>query len=170
MSIIKNTQDILEQVRTLVSSLSEDQFISELKVLNGSTIGQHVRHMVEFYIELYKGCKTGIVSYDDRVRDLKLESDQKFVLSNLDEISYLCGEYDLERSLIVVSNHGNISDSVMESRTSFMRELVYAADHTVHHLAIVKIAMKIEFPSLVIPENVGVAPSTIRYRETACAQ
>jgi hypothetical protein len=50
------------------------------------------------------------------------------------------------------------------------RELIYNIEHTIHHLAIVKIALKAILPSLELPEHFGVAPSTIRHRQEACAQ
>jgi hypothetical protein len=50
------------------------------------------------------------------------------------------------------------------------RELIYNIEHTIHHLAIVKIALKSSIPGMHLPEHFGVAPSTIRYRQEACAQ
>jgi len=53
--------------------------------------------------------------------------------------------------------------------TTFNRELLYAIEHTVHHMAIIKIGMLLNYPNVTVPENFGVAESTIQYK-TSCAQ
>ena len=44
------------------------------------------------------------------------------------------------------------------------RELIYNIEHAIHHMAMIKIGLKVLAPELHLPENFGVAPSTIRYR------
>jgi len=50
-----------------------------------------------------------------------------------------------------------------------MRELAYCMDHATHHLAIIKIALIDGGHDIINKSSLGVAPSTIRYRE-ACVQ
>jgi hypothetical protein len=56
-------------------------------------------------------------------------------------------------------------EELLEIPTSFNRELVYLIEHTIHHLAIIKIGLNEAFPTIEIPENFGVAYSTIRFKE-----
>jgi hypothetical protein len=45
------------------------------------------------------------------------------------------------------------------------RELAYDLEHSIHHQAIIKIAMKNLNSEYALNENFGVARSTIRFRE-----
>jgi hypothetical protein len=56
------------------------------------------------------------------------------------------------------------------NNTSYNRELVYNLEHAIHHMAIMKIAVDNAFPQVQMPENFGVAYSTIRYQQQQCAQ
>jgi hypothetical protein len=46
------------------------------------------------------------------------------------------------------------------------RELVYNIEHVVHHMALVKIGLKELLPDLDLPDDFGVAVSTIRYQHS----
>ena len=52
----------------------------------------------------------------------------------------------------------------MDVSSSFFRELTYLIEHTIHHLAIIKIGLNEVYPAIEIPKNFGVAHSTIRYQ------
>jgi len=170
MEIIKNTELTFKQLKSLISSIDETDFIKPLNILNNSTIGQHIRHIIEFYVEFDSGYSTGIVSYDNRQRNLDFETNQALVLSKIDSIFSDFSIYDIDKSIIVKSNHGTDDSDFSESKSSVRRELVYALDHTVHHLAIIKIAMQVEFKHIPLEQNMGVAPSTIRNQNKVCAQ
>jgi len=73
MEIVKNSKHILNQLIHLINSLTKDEYTSQLNMLNKSTIGQHIRHIVEFYNELEKGYSAGIIDYDNRSRNLSFE-------------------------------------------------------------------------------------------------
>jgi hypothetical protein len=50
--------------------------------------------------------------------------------------------------------------------TTVARELFYMLEHTVHHMAIIKMAVVNENLNIDIPENFGVANSTIQYQKS----
>ena len=41
--------EVLEKVDVILGQLSADEFTNEQPLLFGSSIGQHVRHILEFY-------------------------------------------------------------------------------------------------------------------------
>jgi len=51
-------------------------------------------------------------------------------------------------------------------KSSIGRELLYAYDHAVHHLAIVKLGIHAEFPGIELDDSMGVASSTLRYQQS----
>jgi hypothetical protein len=46
-----------------------------------------------------------------------------------------------------------------------MREMVYLVEHSIHHYALIRIGLQENFPKIIIPENFGIAYSTIKHRE-----
>ncbi|MDX1476670.1 MAG: hypothetical protein R3301_03155 [Saprospiraceae bacterium] len=54
--------------------------------------------------------------------------------------------------------------------SSLERELIYNIEHTIHHLAIIKIGLAIIAPDIPLPAHFGVAPSTVKYKQGICAQ
>ncbi|TAG65626.1 MAG: DinB family protein, partial [Runella slithyformis] len=51
-------------------------------------------------------------------------------------------------------------------QTTLSRELVYIAEHAIHHLAILKIALRAHFPDIALPVHFGVAYSTVQYQNS----
>ena len=170
MELIRNTENIIAQLAELVQSIQPDEFSRKLDILSGSTIGQHVRHIVEFYMELDNGYGACDVCYDNRKRKLELETSPTAVIDQLKEIIDSIKQYDTKRELLIKTNHNVDSTNQAVSKSTVSREIVYALDHTIHHLAIIKIAIQVEFPHIKLSKNIGVAPSTVRYTETECAQ
>jgi hypothetical protein len=74
----------LSQLEDLLSAMDESQYTQPLTVFNGGSLGQHVRHTVEFFQCLIEGLESGIVDYDARKRDMKIETDIAYTLNCLE--------------------------------------------------------------------------------------
>ena len=169
MTLIHHNIKKLEEIKSLLLQFSEELYTAPRGILSEATIGQHFRHILEFYICLEKGSKTGSVSYDDRERDVLLETDMVFAMKSIGKLIQFLSSLEKDCSLTMKANYSDANEELTTIQTSLYRELAYALDHTVHHLAIVKIALSEEVESVKVDSNFGVAPSTIRYREQ-CAQ
>ena len=64
--------------------------------------------------------------------------------------------------------YGDADSSVMSLPTNYYRELMYNLEHSVHHMALIRVGLK-EFSAWHIVENFGIASSTIRHKKQ-CAQ
>jgi hypothetical protein len=157
---------LLEQLQFAIEQLSDDQFIEPVTILSNATIGQHVRHVIEFYLELDKGYHCGIVNYDRRKRDYEIETNKCFAIQKLDEIKI--GLSKTDKDLLLAVDLNAEENSVMEIMTNYFRELIYNLEHTVHHLALIRIGIG-AVSDILLPEEIGVAVSTIKFRN-ACAQ
>ncbi len=53
--------------------------------------------------------------------------------------------------------------------SSFHREVAYNIEHAIHHMALLKVAVNQTLHYIQLPENFGVASSTVRYQESTNA-
>lgn len=155
--------EVVRQLTDLLKQLTPNEYSQTLTVLNGSSIGQHTRHIVEFYQCLLKGVLGGIVDYDARERNLMLENDLNFTINSLQEIEIAIEEIKNpnEPLLLAVSYCTDNQDFI---ETNFMREMVYLVEHSIHHYALIRIGLQENFSDIFIPKNFGVAYSTVKYR------
>lgn len=153
----------LEQLKSLLSGFSDNDYTQKLNVLNGSSVGQHTRHIVEFYECLLTSLETGTVNYDARQRKLQIEEEVDFTLNIVELL--------LESFIAAASNkkvYLEVGNSLIDS--SMERELFYLSEHTIHHLAIIRIGLQEELPNIKFCSNLGIAPSTIKHRELVLSE
>ena len=164
MTLLQQTnQHILSQLRDLLTTISYEAYCCPLALLHGSSVGQHIRHTLEFYQCLHEQSPLGFVDYDARSRNLRLETDLEFSAYFVEQLSSWLHQPIEDWYLSMNVFFGQESQKV---QTTLMRELVYVAEHAIHHFAIIKIALKEEFPEIALSPNFGVAFSTIKYRES----
>lgn len=164
MRIIQDTnQAVLSQLSDLLNAISPQAYTTPLSLLQGSSVGQHVRHTIEFYQCLFQQSEQGLVDYDARTRNLRLETDPIFAAQMAEELLEETELHEANRKLLLRVCFGQ--DEPQEIETTLARELVYLAEHAIHHFAIIKIALRADFPEVLIPEDFGVAYSTLKYRQ-----
>lgn len=157
--IIKNLGDI----KDLLQGLTAEQYSKKIEILSEASIGQHVRHILEFFQSLFLGSITGEVDYDSRKRDLNLENDLRFAISVTDEIIDKLLELKEDRSLTLIANYSTDTDVKEKIKTTLFRELAYNLEHSIHHQALIKVAVFEMQLTGTIKANFGYAPSTIRF-------
>lgn len=168
MSLIQTSESILQQLKELLQNLSDEQYSSTLDVFSGASIGQHTRHILEFYETLCLSASE--VCYDNRKRDHRLEQDVAFTCAFIDQLRIMLPELDENRLVKHKAAFGKGKQVQLNTVESSMgRELIYAVEHAVHHMAIIKIGIITNWPSVKIAKNFGVADSTVRYKEQ-CAR
>lgn len=161
MDIRKHTSVTLLQVSEVIQLFDNNQYAKPLDVLSDNSVGKHIRHIVEFYQCLLNGLKDGIIDYDSRERNNLIETDIAYTQKVIENIINAIDVTNNQKMLLKIT-YGENSFTIP---TSFLRELVYNIEHTIHHFAIIKIGIKSHFPSLVFPEDLGVAHSTIKYQQ-----
>jgi len=164
MSLISHNITKLNEIKEILIRIPAGLFTKQKDILSGSTIGQHFRHIIEFYTCLEKGLETGIVSYDERERNVLLEKHTAYSVCIIDKIIHFLSWVKEDSALSLKGNYNDTSETPSTFQSSLFREMAYALDHTVHHLAIIKIALLEEKDIIDLNENFGVAPSTIRFR------
>ncbi len=160
------SKKILSQLENVLSSLTDKEYTASLEIFSGASVGQHTRHILEFYLCLISNCECEVINYDLRQRDKNIEQNLSFCLSKIGEIKEHLNPLNSDKSICLEAVQGG---KTIKVATTFNRELLYAIEHTVHHLAIIKMGILLNYPHIEIPENFGVAESTIQYK-SSCAQ
>lgn len=160
---IKNT---FKQVSNVLDDLSDKEYSTPSNILFNATIGQHVRHIIELFIELNKGYETGMVNYEKRKRDYRIETDKSFAAMLLDEILNSAARED--KALVLEAGFNGDAEDLIHMHTNYYRELAYNIEHTIHHMALIRVGVN-ELSTVTVDDNFGIASATIKYRK-ACAQ
>lgn len=159
----------LNQIKKLLLELNEEEYTKKLIHLSGASLGQHLRHILEFYQCLIQGFETKIINYDNRKRDILIENSTLYAVQIIQEISTFLNESIVKGDCILQTNFSYFEDAVQNIPSSLERELAYCLEHSIHHQAIIKIGL-IEMNKLhCIDEHFGIAPTTIRFKKT-CVQ
>jgi len=161
---------ILSQLSDAVQQLSEAEFIRPSETLGGSSVGQHLRHTLEFFICLEQGTSKGVINYDKRAHDKLIESDKDIALLAIDRIRQFIDLQTHDKALQLEVGYDLRSDESVIVQTNYLRELTYNIEHAVHHMAIMKIGIREVAAHVTIPADFGVAASTLRYREVVEAR
>ncbi len=156
---------IFDQLDRVISQVSDDDFCRPSIALSHATVGQHLRHTVEFFACLERGYRPAVVNYDKREHDKRIEQDKELALSELRRISGFIKVHDEDRKLRLEVGYERDQEDVITIESNYWRELVYNIEHAVHHMAIMKIGLREVAPYIEIPADFGVAVSTIRYKE-----
>lgn len=122
-----------------------------------------MRHCLEHYLSLLSGLEGGRVDYDDRRRDLQLETVVHEAVQQLGMVGSKLAEKlsaDPPVGLLVKMDCG--SEEAEWQPSTLGRELQFLVSHTVHHFAMIGgICRALEVQ---MDANFGVAPSTLRHR------
>ena len=159
----RSIQTINELMFLLKKLQDNDSYSKPVISLSGATIGQHTRHIIELYQCLLEGYESGMVNYDKRKRDRLLEVNSNKAFSALHLI-----KEKLEQENKDLQLEFEIDDKSMRLHSNYYREVYYNLEHCIHHQALIKVAL-LELKIKELPDQFGVAPSTIQYRKQ-CVQ
>ncbi len=157
---IKNT---LNELSDLLSQLSNEDYICPCHDLSNATIGEHTRHIIEMFQCLENQYEVGIINYDDRKRDYRIQTDVAFAK---EIINTILNQLDKSNKNLQLQQFLDGESLLID--TNYNRELLYNFEHCIHHQALIKVAV-LQNDTIVIDQNFGVARSTIEYRKQ-CVQ
>lgn len=159
----------LSEINALLLQLSNAQYTYSCKLLSDATIGQHVRHILEFYQSVLKGLDIKVVNYDNRERNLSIETDRNFAIQVINNINYFLALDIQDETIILEGNFSSEPGNKTQIQTTLFRELAYCLEHSIHHQALIKVGLLELNSASFIDETFGLAPATIRYKKI-CAQ
>lgn len=177
MQLYLAVQKVFGQLAGSLCQLQPEEYIQRCETLSGHSIGQHVRHIIELFQCLENGYGQGIVNYEQRKRDKAIENDIQLACRLLAQI--LAGLARPDKPLLLEASYADAgaesssnaaaAPGSMTLSTNYYREIAYNLEHTIHHMALIRIGIRDSGSELVLPEGYGIASSTLKYHRE-CAQ
>lgn len=162
-------QENLNEIKRVLLQLNKEQYSYPSKTLFGATIGQHVRHILEFYQSALNGLESKMVNYDNRKRNLLIETNKEYAIQIIEDINSSLSISMTDESIVLEGNFCAEEGQKMQIQSSFFRELAYCLEHSIHHQALIKVGLLEINCMSYIDDTFGLAPATIRFRNV-CAQ
>lgn len=153
-SIIQN----LDELKKMLFSIENQYYSKQCVLLDEASIGKHVRHILELFTCLLQQYESGTINYDKRKRDISIETIPE---KAIEEINLIINSIDMPDKELKLITQTDVNYSI-EVKTNYYRELVYNFEHSIHHKALIKVAL--QTMGLTIPNSYfGYSPSTIQY-------
>jgi uncharacterized damage-inducible protein DinB len=155
---------IIRQAIDLLDDISLGEYQKKLPPHFPSSIGSHMRHIVDHFLALMNGVSTGLVDYNVRHRYNDVEQFPNAAIERFEQISLwlnslqdecLDQELKVSTEIDVSRTHSTTCKSTLE------RELVFASSHAIHHYALIRIICNMQNKD--VPEFFGYAPATITH-------
>lgn len=168
--LVKDNLTLIDQGVRLLQVLAPPVFTAQSPLTLGASIGGHVRHNLDHYDCFLRGLAAGRVDYDERERTAAIETNIAAALTALRRAAAGLGGIALGLLGQDVEVRMDTGDSEERpwTRSTVRRELQFLLSHTVHHYAL--IAMICRQYEQQVPEDFGVAPSTLKHRRRAAAE
>jgi hypothetical protein len=166
MTVTDACTNILNQLADLVQQINEQDFTEPIETLSHATVGQHIRHTLEFFVCLEQGFDAGVINYDRRAHDKIIETDKYLALTAIKRIKAFVTNQPEDKLLRLEVGYDLQKEQFVTIHTNFTRELVYNIEHAVHHMALMKIGIREAASYVQLPSDFGIAASTIRYKES----
>ena len=163
-SLSNSVAEVLQQGLLLCDLLNDETYTRPLQGTFSGSLGAHYRHVLDHFLCLLEGIRTGEVNYDRRRRDASLEKSvvpaRQLTKRLVDEFNSRSTE-DLERECVVVYSVGYGEREAEATASTIAREIVFCVGHAIHHYAILKLLCA--GSGIELPCEFGIAPSTLKH-------
>lgn len=165
MQLISACVTILDQLEDVVTQITVEDFTRPSQALSNSTVGQHLRHTVEFFLCLENGFREGVINYDKRAHDKLIESDRFIALNTIRRIKDFVVETNNDAALRLEVGYDRHTEDCVSIQTNYFRELTYNIEHAIHHMALIKIGVREVAGYVTLCRDFGIAVSTLRHKD-----
>lgn len=147
-----------DELLNLLDHLSPHTYSAPCPDLGGASVGMHYRHVIEMYLCLVTNHESGTVNYDRRERSPDLQSRPGEAAEKIKWLKKYVVKTD--RKIILEQE---IEGEAIVINSNYLRELLYNLEHSIHHQALIKIAVS-KTGNIPIPKEFGIAHSTLAYQ------
>ena len=157
-TLINDHIRVLKQGAELIERLNDQVYSLPFRPLFTYGVGSHFRHCLDSYHCFFKGIETGKIDYDHRERDELIERDREVAIARIETvIACLRNLASCDETVPLMAQQ----DSEVWTHTSLGRELQFLLSHTIHHYALIALALRLQ--GVEPGAEFGVAPSTLQF-------
>ena len=173
-SLNSAVKDVLQQGCIFLDRVGDEAYAHPIEGPEkepAASLGAHYRHVLDHFLCLAEGIRTGQVNYDQRRRNPQLQSSvtcARLVTEDLfAELGSLSREV-LQRECAVTYSVSYGETEAAAVRSNLAREVMFCVGHAIHHYAILKLLCA--GAGVKLPYEFGAAPSTLKHLETETAE
>jgi uncharacterized damage-inducible protein DinB len=157
--------NVIKQAISLLDDISLADYQEVLAPYFSSSIGTHVRHIVDHFLALKQASTRGEINYNKRNRQGDVEQFPKSAIAECESISAwlheTCSSDLLNQRVQVIADIEMNHTKSRACESTLERELVFVASHAIHHYALIRIIRNMQGKAL--PEFFGYAPATVTH-------
>lgn len=164
---VRDNLAALGQALDLLAELDAERYARRVPQCFNSSAGGHLRHVIEHYASFLGGVRAGVVDYEARPRDVRIETEPVYAAGC---IASLCEDL---RQLTAAGANSRVrvrsetadaaeADGELWADSCALRELEFLLSHTVHHYALIGVICGMVGHAT--PKDFGMAPSTLRFQ------
>lgn len=167
-AVVDANIETIDQGLVFLAAIRPETYTARSDPYASSTIGEHIRHLVDMYHALIDGESTGIVDFNRRRRGAPIETSLSQALTELSDIkAWLQGPALNDDELQVVTEVALGKTKTVMLGSTLMRELVFTSSHAVHHFALIATIARLQ--GVEVGADLGVAAATASYRRQVSA-
>lgn len=167
-SIVAGNIQAIDQALSFLHQLNDAQYTSVQAPYVTSSIGQHMRHIVDVFFAITCRVDPVTIDYDVRRRGAEIETSRIVAIEELHQVRDWMASFEILPDAINQNHPINIRTEValedtqsVELPTTIARELVFTSSHAVHHFALISIIAKLQ--GIELDESFGLAPATATF-------
>lgn len=166
--IIAGNIQAIDQALAFLQQLSDSQYTSIQSPYVASSIGQHIRHIVDVFFSVTRRIDPCVIDYDVRRRGADIETSKSIAILELNEVRDWMVSFDIlpghsdDDGRITIRTEVAVEDTrSVELESSIARELIFASSHAVHHFALISVIAKLQ--GIKLDDQFGLAPATATF-------
>lgn len=157
--------EVSAQALTLLERLTSQQYTHIASPLLQSSIGSHMRHILDVCHALAVWPQSSMVDYDNRRRAHPVESQRDIAIDEWHRIRAWLGALTASQmeTPVTVKSEVCLSRQVHREMPSTLgRELAFISSHAVHHMALIRVSLCAQ--GVEYENTFGVAPTTLSHQ------
>lgn len=152
---------LLQNLSLTIESLTNDQYVWQYDK-SASSIGKHIRHIIDHYNCFFKHLAQAYIDYDDRARETAVETKTHQACKELSNIILQLSKFNAHQAKPIWIYITAIPDMNPEpAASSLQRELLFLQSHTIHHMAVIQLLLN--RIGISVDSSFALAPSTVSY-------
>ena len=162
---------LLGELRSMVEQLDDDRYAAPAPGRSSGGIGGHVRHCLDHVGALLSATRSRLCTYDRRARGTDVERCRRAALRQIADLEAHIASLgpDTLDLPVAVETQSDTQGTVVVTRSTVAREIVFVTSHIIHHNALV--AYLLASHGAHLGARFGIAPATPSPQEqVVCAQ